>query len=106
MMKHLLQLLSFFSAALLCAEPLLFQESFSTPESVRKYYPWVVKTGYIREKDGSGALKLFLAEHKPIGTISISLKPQEIAGKRLRISAEVKGERLLRQKSASTEESS
>ena len=94
MMKHLLQLLSFFSAALLCAEPLLFQESFSTPESVRKYYPWVVKTGYIREKDGSGALKLFLAEHKPIGTISISLKPQEIAGKRLRISAEVKGEKI------------
>lgn len=93
-MKYLIQILSFFSAALLCAEPLLFQESFSTPESVGKYDPWVVKTGYIREKDGSGALKLFLAEHKPIGTIRIPLNPQEVAGKRLRISAELKGEKI------------
>ena len=93
-MKYLLQVLSFFSAGVVFAEPVLFQESFSTPEAVRKYYPWVVKSGYVREKDGSGALKLFLPERKPNGIISIHLKPDEIAGKRLRVSAELKGENI------------
>ncbi len=93
-MKSLLQVLSFFSVIVLSAEPVLFQESFSTPESVGKYYPWVVKAGYVREKDGSGALKLSLSERKPNGIISISLKPDEIAGKRIRVSAELKGENI------------
>lgn len=76
----------------------LFEEPFSSPDSVRKYPPWQAKTELAREKDGSRVLKISLAERKPTGTIRIKLNPAEIAGKRIRVSAELKGKEIAQAK--------